>query len=141
MKAATGNAMLMNIIITFLVVVLALLVASISYTKAFRVKNRIVDTIEYYDGDFTNKKDIILNEINTNLNSVGYRRNNGQSCPKVDKTMDASYSGSDYYYCIYEYNTERGRYYKVIAYMYLDLPIVGDYINIPVNGETKVFYN
>lgn len=139
MKAATGNAMLMNIIIVFLVVVMALIVTSISYTKAFRVKNRIVDIIEYYNGDFS--KDYIKNDINESLRSIGYRYNNGKKCPTLDKgKTSASYSGSDYLYCIYTYNSERGVYYKVIAYMYLDLPIVGNYINIPVYGETKVFY-
>lgn len=140
MKAATGNAMLMNIIIVFIVAVMALLVASISYTKAFRVKNRIVDIVNYYDGDFKNNGTAIKRDINASLSSIGYRYNNGKQCPTLKDGSKATYSGTDYLYCFYTYESDEGKYYKVLAYMYLDLPVVGEYINIPVYGETKVFY-
>ncbi len=143
MKAATGNAMLMNIIIVFLVIVMALLVTSISYTKAFRIKNRIVDIIEYYDGNFNDvgTKANITNEINNSLSSVGYRLSGSKKCKEIDnkKAIDLS---SNYQVCIYEYDdSTRGKYYKVIAYMYFDVPVVGGILNIPVSGETKVFYD
>lgn len=140
MKAATGNAMLMNIIIIFLVIVMALLVTSISYTKAFRIKNRIVDIVEYYNGDFSNNKDNITNEINTSLSSVGYRLSSSTKCKEIDEKSALSLD-SNYQVCIYEYNdSNRGKYYKVITYMYFDVPIIGGMLNIPVSGETKVFY-
>lgn len=143
MKAATGNAMLMNIIIVFLVIVMALLVTSISYTKAFRIKNRIVDIIEYYDGNFDDAgtKTNITNEINNSLSSVGYRLNGSNKCKEIDNKQAISLNSS-YQVCIYEYdNSTRGKYYKVIAYMYFDVPVVGGILNIPVSGETKVFYD
>ena len=143
MKAATGNAMLMNIIIVFLVIVMALLVTSISYTKAFRIKNRIVDIIEYYDGDFDDvgTKANITNEINNSLSSVGYRLSGSKKCKEIDNKK-AIQLDSNYQVCIYEYdNSTRGKYYKVIAYMYFDVPVVGSILNIPVSGETKVFYD
>ena len=142
MKAATGNAMLMNIIIVFLVIVMALLVTSISYTKAFRIKNRIVDIIEYYNGNFDddNTKANITKEINNSLSSVGYRLSGSTKCKEVDNKK-AIQLDSNYQVCIYEYdNSTRGKYYKVIAYMYFDVPVVGGILNIPVSGETKVFY-
>lgn len=137
MKAATGNALLMNVIIIFLVVVLSLIVTSISYTKAYRVKNRIIEIIEDYNGNFAGGN--IMTQINSSLTSIGYRHNNGKQCPTLDN-LSADYAGSDYLYCIYTYNSDRGKYYKVIAYMYLDLPIIGSYLNFPIYGETKVFY-
>ena len=143
MKAATGNAMLMNIIIVFLVIVMALLVTSISYTKAFRIKNRIVDIIEYYDGNFNDvgTKANITNEINNSLSSVGYRLSGSNKCKEIDNKK-AIQLNSNYQVCIYEYNDSiRGKYYKVIAYMYFDVPVVGGILNIPVSGETKIFYD
>lgn len=141
MKAATGNAMLMNIMIVFIVIVMALLVTSISYTKAFRVKNRIIDIIEYYDGDFSNNKDKITNEINTSLSSVGYRLSSSKSCKKIDN-KEALKINTNYQVCIYEYSdTNYNKYYKVISYMYFDVPLIGGILNIPVSGETKVFYD
>lgn len=143
MKAATGNAMLMNIIIVFLVIVMALLVTSISYTKAFRIKNRIVDIIEYYNGNFDDDgtKTNITNEINNSLSSVGYRLSGSNKCKEIDNKK-AIQLNSNYQVCIYEYNDSiRGKYYKVIAYMYFDVPVVGGILNIPVSGETKIFYD
>lgn len=139
MKAATGNALLMNIIITFLVVVLGVLVASITYTKAFRVKNRIVEVIENYEGDFDNHESDIRNDITNSLDSVGYRLKGTSACKDID-ISNGDVEGKDYYYCIYKKTTGRGNYYKVVSYMYLDLPVIGDYLVLPVSGETKVFY-
>lgn len=140
MKAATGNAMLMNIIIVFLVVVLGVLVTSITYTKAFRVKNRIVEVIENYDGDFNNREDKIRSDITASLSNVGYRLKGASSCKTLSDGTTAYKEGNDYYYCVYRYNTGRGFYYKVVTYMYLDLPVINQILNIPVYGETKVFY-
>lgn len=166
MKSATGNAVLVNIIIVFLVAVLGLLVTSISYTKAFRVKNRIVDIISYHNGDFSDNS--IKDDINASLKSIGYRYNNGDQCPTVEQLLKNNVNlggnsagnvcqitnvSSEYLVCVYAVGVnpetceplqnrgDRGVYYKVISHMYFDIPIVGDYVNIPVYGETKVFYN
>lgn len=140
MKAATGNALLMNIIIVFLVVVLGVLVTSITYTKAFRVKNRIVEVIENYDGDFDNHVDQIKSDITTSLSNVGYRLKGNSVCKTLKDGTTVDEEGNDYYYCVYRYDTGRGHYYKVVTYMYLDLPVINQVLNIPVYGETKVFY-
>ena len=140
MKAATGNALLMNIIIVFLVVVLGVLVTSITYTKAFRVKNRIVEIIEHYDGDFDNHEIDIRSGITASLNNVGYRLKGTSACKILSDGNVAYIEGNDYYYCVYKYDTGRGYYYKVLTYMYLDLPVINQIMNIPVYGETKVFY-
>lgn len=140
MKAATGNALLMNIIIVFLVVVLGVLVTSITYTKAFRVKNRIVEIIENYDGDFNNHETDIRGDITNNLKNVGYRLKGSSSCKTLSDGTTFYMEGKDYYYCIYRYTTGRGYYYKVVTYMYLDLPVINQVVNISVHGETKVFY-
>ena len=140
MKAATGNALLINIIITFLVVVLMVLITSITYTKAFRVKNRIIDIIEVYNGNFDEKKDDIINDINDTLGSVGYKRTASYNCPSKDFATIITVASSSYDYCIYEYKTTTGRYYGVTAYMYLDLPMIGNYLKLPVRGQTRVFY-
>ena len=46
MKAAIGNTLVLNIIVTFMSIVLLIIISSIVYTKAYRVKNRIIDEIE-----------------------------------------------------------------------------------------------
>lgn len=148
MRGAIGNAMVMNIVITFIILTTAFLVGSISYSKAFKVKTKIVDIIEKYDGDFNlgeGKK--IMSEIETYLGETGYRTSSAtsNSCKKYasdgDKIMSST---SNYDICIIAKNSNSGsyrpEYYKVVVYMYFDFPIIGDMIKIPVTGETKSFF-
>ena len=55
-------------------------------------------------------------------------------------------SDGTFQYCVYEFdtcgsddNSKCGKYYRVITYMYFDLPIIGGLLKIPVNGETMIF--
>ena len=49
MKEAISNAFLFNIVIVFVVVLIALFVGSLSYTKAYKVKNKIVEETDPYE--------------------------------------------------------------------------------------------
>ena len=54
MRDAFGGLMNMVIIIVFLVLVSGYLAFNVNYTKAFRVKNKIITTIEQYEGNCGN---------------------------------------------------------------------------------------
>lgn len=152
MRGAIGNAMVMNIVITFIILITAFLVSSISYSKAFKVKTKIIDIIEKYDGDFnktSNKESVITNEINQFLGQTGYRTTSATAKGDCSKYVDNSKESliattSSYDICIIQKNnnssTYHGPYYKVVVYMYFDFPIIGDMIKIPVSGETRSFF-
>ena len=115
MQEASGQAGLMNIMLTIIGIIIVLLAGSIAYSKAFRVKNRIVDAIEKNNG-YTNAKD----SIEKTLEDIGYRT--------IDKSNYTSYCPSDkfpgfelvtnkypgYFYCIYKKSTGN-TYYKVVS--------------------------
>ena len=89
MKAAIGNTLLMSIMATFVTTVLLILISSIVYTKAFRIKNRIVDVIEKYEKYDDSAKD----EIAPMLSNIGYMANdysNNSKCnnPRYGKEED-----------------------------------------------------
>ncbi len=144
MKEAIANAGVFNLIIIFVTILLLFFIGSLSYSKAFKVKNKIIDEIEknqVYDEDVSQSIDNWLGEI-------GYRYNSSTSlwsCPKSNNGGILVNKASNYQYCVYEYidsNKTRdinGRYYRVIAYMYFELPILSDLIKIPVMGETVRF--
>ena len=150
MKGAIGNAMVMNIVITFIVLTTAFLVGSISYSKAYKVKTKIIDIIEKYEGSFsTTSGNKIISEIDEYLGSIGYRtassasRSNcnsyarpgekiATSVPNYDVCIIARSSGNNDGY--------RGDYYKVVVFMYFDFPVLGDMVKIPVTGETRTFF-
>src|SRR5574344_1686786 len=146
MKEAIGNSAVFNLIIVFIAIIIALLVESLSYSKAFKVKNRIVDIIEKNDSGYSSSNRTAINEqIDTFLGQIGYRvnGNDNNNCPVQSGANNngiALNTDSNYQYCIYEYESTRGYYYAVIAYMYFDFPVIGDKLVIPVRGETEVFY-
>lgn len=50
MKEAIGTSMVFNLIMIFLGIFIILYVSSIAYSKGFKVRNRLIDIIEKYDG-------------------------------------------------------------------------------------------
>lgn len=162
MNESVGNALLFNLVITFIIILLAFFIGSMSYSKASKVKNKIIEEIEKqgeYD-EITSKvtgEEIYENaeeEINDWLSSsgIGYRVNTnpGQvnnSCPQSvngDKLLN---SNSTYEYCVYLHSTctennnrsKCGEYFTVITYMYFDIPVIQELIKIPIKGETMTF--
>lgn len=142
MREATGQVGLMNIMLFIIGIIIVLLAGSIAYTKAFRVKNKIIDIIEKHN----EYNDDSRKEIRSTLTEIGYRTTTYSDYLKNCKTIDGYVLDStvypDHLYCVYKSNnsTEDKYYYKVVAYMYFDLPVIGAYIKIPVSGETKVLY-
>lgn len=147
MKEAIGNAFVLGLVITFIIIFIVFFAGSTSYTKAFKVKNKIVEILEKHN-DILNESSTssgrlradVEQEINTVLNEVGYRISiTPNNCPirngkdAVTKTLTSNYE-----YCIYEYSTVKGVYYGVTAYIYYQIPVFGIELRFPVYGETKI---
>ena len=92
MKESIGNAMLFYIIITFVVVLIMFFVGSLSYSKAYKVKNKIVEEIEKeetYNQAAIDEIESWLAGGGENGKGIGYRHNTGSltntgNCPAVD---------------------------------------------------------
>ena len=168
MKESIGNAVLFNIVIIFVVILIAFFVGSLSYSKAFKVKNKIIEELEKegeYASDpenaYTKAEDEILKWLKSGNDGtgIGYRRNtagganNTGNCKSNNENAELVNNVSDYEYCVYKISTCTGKtasetsqkkakcgiYYEVVAYMYFDVPIIEDLIKIPVRGETLTF--
>jgi hypothetical protein len=144
MNESIGSVSLYNIIIAFLAITFAFLAGAVSYSKAFRVNTRIVQAIETYEG----YNEQAITDINRQLNNLGYRQKplgEYYSCPmKGDMqakqtTVDAIYS--NYVYCVYEFPDGNDRYhYGVLTYIYIDIPIIGDLLEIPIYSISDSYY-
>ena len=139
MKEAIANAGVFNLVIIFVIILISFFIGSLGYSKAFKVKNYIVNEIEKNEG----YDDNLQGDIDAWLGQVGYRLNAGinrVNCPTVNGQAAINNRQSDYQYCIYRFDsTNRSKsstYYRVVAYMYFDVPIINDLIRIPVSGET-----
>lgn len=133
MRESIGGSFLLKMILVFFFLFIALLAISINYAQAFRVKNKIIDYIEQYEGytiensEGNTAKDFIT----TYLFSIGY----------YGAASGAS-KERGYEVCINteERNTLKGRIYTVKTYLNIKLPVVGDIIKLPITGQTKFIY-
>ncbi len=146
MKEALGNSMVYNLILVFIGVMIAILVGVSAYTKGFKIRNRIINRIEEFDGYNTTAKNIIEGD----LHDLGYKITSGNSCKEIVKNDEygentvellTDSTSNVYNYCVYEYSVDRGTYYGVTVFITIDIPLIGDRINIPLYGETKVIYD
>lgn len=136
MKESIGNSFVLGLVIAFLTLLIMFFSASLAYTKAFKVKNRIVNIIEKY-GQYNTAAQT---EIEENLGEMGYRINKGEGCTSrfPNATVLTHSANTNYRYCVQVYDAgEHGKYYGVTAYMYFEIPLIGKSLEFPVYGETK----
>lgn len=168
MKGAIGNAFILNMVITFIVIFYMLLISSMAYSKAYKVKNYLINSVVSYDeklrsegkklsgfNDFIRefKKNDWDLTVNDTLSKYGYILALDKHCPvnefdrypKNTKYVNIrNTKAGSYDYCIYlnyiigddamifaEYN------YMVLVYMKFDFPVVGNFLKLPLTGETK----
>lgn len=147
MREAIGGTWIFSIVIVFIVLFTSFLAISVNYSKAFKVKNGIVNIIEKREGI----SDATVDEISDYLNSVGYLVYS--SCPDYVASQsnesahgfEASNTNSrKFKYCIAKTEDTNGNikktYYKVTVFFRVDLPIMGEIFTFPVTGETKPIY-
>lgn len=158
MKEAIGSTWLMGMIITFIAIFSGFLAYSISYTKAFRVKNEVINIIEKNEG-FTKSSKLepvdnmeissLREDKSTEaqaflfIKSIGYNysmfNNNSNPCKEGELQAGG--------YCLAKRcpnSVENGSdrvYYKVTTYISLSIPFLDFGIKIPISGETKSLYN
>lgn len=158
MKGAIGNAFILNMVITFIIIFFTLLIGSMAYTKAYKTKNYLLNEIDRFVS--VNQNTIISRgawdaRVNEYLQKTGYAMNESDSyknsCPSKENYKiytEISSKKGRYDYCIYYNNksknedtiTEHSRTtFMVLVYMKLDLPVIGNFIKIPITGETKTY--
>ena len=149
MKEAIGGGWMLGFVAMFIVIFSAYLAISVNYTKAFKVKNKIINLIEENEG-FTTSDKIAVGNTNINdlvsdytteakvykyLDQIGYSYDIS-TCP--DGFDTEAYPGG---YCIKKIQTSQGAYYKVATFISFEMPLVWLKIKVPITGETKVIYN
>jgi len=136
MKEAIGTSLVFTLIMIFTGVLIVIYVGSLSYTKGFKVRNKIIDIIDKNDGYST----AVEEEIEKELAAIGYGLNKSDKTCKQKKGHDAIQT-SDYRYCLYEYtNDTKGVYYGVTVFIQVDIPLIGKFVEIPLYGETKLIF-
>lgn len=149
MRESISNAYVFMIVITIIGLCSVIVISSLSYSKTFKIKNRIIEIIEK-NGEYNNAAE---EEINILLKQSGYpHAKSGDTCPKgrgesvggfsdAESGVEAINKINSYRYCIYRHKTVKGNYYSVIMYMSFELPLLGDFMKLefPLHGDTKIF--
>ncbi len=81
-------------------------------------------------------------EIERSLREIGYKTNprGTARCPSKGGVLVQPYT-YNYRYCIYKNTDAKGYYYTVVVFMYFELPVIGDFLEFPISGQTKVIYD
>lgn len=148
MREAIGASWLMIIVMSFIALFSGYLALSINYSKAFRVKDGIVDRLEKHYG--LNQES--LEDITAFINEIGY--NSKGLCNMLDASSQANYVGVNrdrvdsrpstgrYNYCISKINSYSpsgqltSAYYQVVVFFSLSLPLLENFSQFHVSGET-----
>lgn len=152
MKDAIGSSLLLYIVVFIVGIVLILLVNSLAYSKAFKVKNRIINQITE-TGAFN------VSKVDSDLATVGYELNKNTDCSKTNYYRNNNCSAADgvlyagcnpntkieiinvkptYDYCVYKTTlSDNSYYYSVVTFTHFELPLVGGLARYEVSGETK----
>lgn len=148
MREAIGGTWLMTIVLIFVVLFSGFLAFGVNYSKAFKVKNEIIDIIEENEGIEENNgmiKDVVSNQIETYLSNIGYgTTDNNSICERYDSTGISDGGKSivkENNYCVVRMTSDQNRpYYRVTTFVIIELPFFSGAFTIPVSGETKRIY-
>ena len=120
MRDAIGGVFNITFVAIFIVVISGYLAFTISYSKAFKVKNKIISVLEQYQGYSPAAQD----KINIYIKEIGYNTVNKQK-----EGWDCQMG-----YCV-KWNDETSSansfptgYYSVITYVQIDLPIFNKFL-------------
>lgn len=142
MKESISNSYIFGIIIVFVGIIIVILVGSLSYSKAFKIKTQLISIIERYRG-YDNNNTTLNKEIDEFLKTSGYKVSSVRSvskCPTVNG-VQAMNRTKNYDYCIYRFSTNKGDYYRVTVFISFDVPVISSYLRIPMSGETRIIYD
>lgn len=144
MRDAMGGLVNIVIVVVFLVIVSGYMAFNVNYTKAFRVKNKIISTIEQYEGITNSEVNSIIQDY---MLQIGYDRSNppkmedeGYTCPNglgycYKKVASRDKDTSD------TKDMKNKVYYKVATQITIDIPIIKNImpnLNVfRVTGDTK----
>ena len=118
---------------------------SVNYTRAFRVKNQIINIVEQYEGPENDEGKAKINQYVKSMNYdvsnklINKKRSEGYTCYKEGwcyKGTEVSTAGAD--------GDRKGTYYTIVTFVNIDIPVINNLIGLgnflEVTGETRTIY-
>lgn len=148
MRDAIGQVFTLQIILAFVLLINGYMAYSVNYTRAFRVKNQIVNIIEQYEGP---DNDEGIEKINEYIDRMAYNVNNQQMLTYQNNNSGAECPGYNGW-CYVEHDVSindadgerKGKYYSVVTFVNIDIPVINNLVGLgnflQVVGETRTIY-
>ena len=151
MRDAIGQVFALQVILAFVLLINGYMAYSVNYTRAFRVKNQIVNIIEQYEGP----TDEAMAKIGSYVDGMTYRV--PQTLINSFRNRYASNNGDGevscqdgWCYIAHDVRTTggdgemNGTYYSVVTFVNIDIPVINNLIGLgdflSVSGETRTIY-
>ncbi len=140
MKESTSAFWIFNLIITFIFIFTGFIIVSINYSRAYKVKNEVLNIIEKYEGYTASSRTI----INNYLHQIGYKEKgkchnyaNGEDDLMSTASKISASGNRNNYYCINRKSYSSGYVlYEVKLFFNFNLPIFGELTTFSVTGKT-----
>ena len=146
MRDAVGGSLLLNIVVMFTSIVILFFAGIMAYSKAYKIKNRIIEVVEKYE----TYDPIVQATLDEELRKAGYIVATANQVE--DKCEDGNLNTSEYLYCIYKECkicddsskcvvgecVEENRHYVVETFIHFNFPVIGNMLTFKVKGETKI---
>ena len=132
MKESFGGVFIINLLLVFIVIFISFMAVTISYAKAFRVKNQVINLVEQNQYSGTGDA-FVIPMIDGYLKSVSYYVE-GIDCGENSQNVRGA--------CITPMMEDSSdeQYYKITTYVKIDFPFFGIKLTIPISGETKIIH-
>lgn len=144
MKDAFGGTFMLRVLIVFFVIYISIMTVAIGFSKAFRVKNNVINILEnptYRNDDVSKCKagdngNDICGAIDEYLRSVSYNYTDNETLIKKCTATGGNYVSRGI--CISKIDSNDKKYYKVTSYFVISAPLFKINMTAPITGETKV---
>lgn len=154
MNEGVGSTTILVIMMVFLTVVSAYMAFNVNYTKAFRLKNKIISIYDQYNGD-CNVGTTCWDEISDYASKIGVERLNNLRCDDSSIRPANSDLQAREFFCEYRVTVnnssggtnvqDEGKeyyYYHIVTRIDIKIPVVQNVFSLrflTVSGDTKVY--
>lgn len=146
MRDSIGSAATLTVIIFFIALALSYLAFNVNYTKAFRMKNKIITVYDDFDGNCSTKK--CHKAIGDYADVLGYGSDFPLPCS--DGYENVNIEGKNNLYCVKwvqtqdptEDTNEYKGYYSIETKINIDIPIINNLLDLKIfriTGDTRTF--
>lgn len=142
MRDAIGGSVTLVIIVVFIVIALGYVAFNVNYTKAFRMKDKIISVYDDYKGDC---QSACQDEISSYARSIGYYTDNNLNCGNWKKGINGIYCYKEFTVpssSSVEGDSEVKKYYKIETKINIQIPIISnvfDFSIFYIHGDTKTY--